>query len=68
MKFFESSVNEKLQNTEQTLFEMMGPSRIQKWLQWTYSTIDQNKRKQVKHELDKILHMDMVSILLLFIV
>lgn len=60
VKFFESSVKEKLENTEQTLYEMLGPSTTQKWMHWSSSTKDQNKRKQVKSELDKILHSDSV--------
>ncbi|XP_055627530.1 dynamin-like 120 kDa protein, mitochondrial isoform X2 [Toxorhynchites rutilus septentrionalis] len=58
VRFFESSVREKLQQTEQTIGEMFGPSMSQRWFQWRYSTIEQNKRKQVKGELDKILSSD----------
>ena len=61
VKFFESSVKDKLEQTEHTLHEMMGPSTTQKWLHWQYSTEDQNKRKQVKGELDKIIQSDKVS-------
>jgi len=66
VKFFEQSVREKLEHTELTLSEMFGPSTTQKWLHWKYSSEDQNKRKQVKNELDKILHTDMVIFLLCF--
>nr|XP_019527070.2 dynamin-like 120 kDa protein, mitochondrial isoform X1 [Aedes albopictus] len=58
VRFFESSVKEKLQHTEQTISEMFGPSTTQKWLHWRSSTEDQNKRKHVKSELDKILGSD----------
>lgn len=61
VKFFEKSVKEKLEHTEQTLIEMLGPSTTQKWLHWTYSSEDQSKRKNVKGELDKILQSDNVS-------
>lgn len=61
VKFFESSVKDKLAHTEQTLEEMMGPSTTQKWLHWTNSTEDQNKRKWVKSELDKIIQSDSVG-------
>ena len=37
---------------------MFGPSTAQKWLGWRYSTEDQNKRKHVKGEVDKILNSD----------
>lgn len=35
---------------------MFGPSFTEKWLNWKSSTEDQNKRKYVKNELDKIIH------------
>lgn len=58
VKFFETSVREKLDHTEHTISEMFGPSTTEKWLSWKYSTEDQSKRKQVKGELDKILASD----------
>ncbi|XP_052869147.1 dynamin-like 120 kDa protein, mitochondrial isoform X2 [Anopheles cruzii] len=58
VRFFETSVKEKLQTTETTIGEMFGPSTSQKWLQWRYSTDEQTKRRQVKGELDKILDSD----------
>ncbi|KFB35872.1 dynamin [Anopheles sinensis] len=58
VRFFETSVKEKLQTTEKTIAEMFGPSTSQKWLQWRSSTEEQNKRRQVKGELDKILDSD----------
>lgn len=60
VRFFESSVKEKLVQTEETLGEMMGPSTTRKWLNWKYATDDQVKRNNVKSELDKILHSDKV--------
>uniref|UniRef100_U5EJB3 Dynamin-like GTPase OPA1, mitochondrial n=1 Tax=Corethrella appendiculata TaxID=1370023 RepID=U5EJB3_9DIPT len=59
VKFFEQSVKDKLNHTEETISEMFGPSTTQKWLQWRNSTDEQNKRKHVKGELDKILGSDM---------
>lgn len=61
VKFFEDSVKEKLSHTDQTLTEMMGPGTYDRWLKWAYGTEDQNKRRQVKSELDKILHSDQVN-------
>lgn len=61
VRFFETSVKEKLLQTEETLAEMMGPSTTRKWLSWKYSTDDQAKRNHVKSELDKILHSDKVN-------
>lgn len=65
MKFFEESVKEKLNQTDQTLHEMFGPGTYEKWFKWTYGTEDQSKRRQVKGELDKILHSDQVNLLLI---
>lgn len=58
VKFFETSVKEKMQHTELTISEMFGPSTTEKWMQWRSSTDDQNKRKNVKGELDKIINSD----------
>ncbi|XP_044726773.1 dynamin-like 120 kDa protein, mitochondrial isoform X2 [Chrysoperla carnea] len=58
VKFLESSVKDKLQQTEQTLLEMLGPSATARWLHWQYQTRDQIKRNAVKAELDKILYSD----------
>jgi optic atrophy protein 1 len=58
VKFFESSVRDKMQNTEETIYEMFGPTTTQKWLQWRSSTDEQNKRSYVKGELDKIIYSD----------
>uniref|UniRef100_A0A7G3AHH8 Dynamin-like GTPase OPA1, mitochondrial n=1 Tax=Lutzomyia longipalpis TaxID=7200 RepID=A0A7G3AHH8_LUTLO len=58
VKFFESSVKEKLQATENTMAEMFGPSSWQQWTQWKYSTDEQQKRRNVKGELDKIIVSD----------
>uniref|UniRef100_A0A1L8E013 Dynamin-like GTPase OPA1, mitochondrial n=2 Tax=Nyssomyia neivai TaxID=330878 RepID=A0A1L8E013_9DIPT len=58
VKFFETSVKEKLQTTENTMAEMFGPSSWQQWTQWKYSTDEQQKRRNVKGELDKIIVSD----------
>ncbi|XP_049540268.1 dynamin-like 120 kDa protein, mitochondrial isoform X1 [Anopheles darlingi] len=58
VRFFETSVKEKLLATEKTIGEMFGPSTSQKWLQWRSSTEEQTKRRHVKGELDKILDSD----------
>lgn len=61
VKFFEASVKDKLQQTEETLTEMMGPGTMTRWINWKSLTEDQNKRRHVKSELDKILYSDPVS-------
>lgn len=58
VKFFEGSVKDKMQNTEETLNEMMGPSTLSRWTHWRSLTEDQNRRRNVKSELDKILYSD----------
>ncbi|KAL5286532.1 OPA1 family protein [Megaselia abdita] len=58
VKFFESSVKTKLAQTEETMLEMMGPSWWSRNLHWTYLSKDQQKRRSVKGELDKLLSHD----------
>lgn len=58
VRFFEKSVREKLVHNESVMNEMFGPSSTEKWLKWKYATEDQNKRRNVKSELDRILHSD----------
>ncbi|XP_055382335.1 dynamin-like 120 kDa protein, mitochondrial [Condylostylus longicornis] len=58
VKFFENSVKEKMASTDETLYEMLGPSAVTRWTNWKYLTEDQTKRRNVKNELDKILHVD----------
>lgn len=60
VKFLETSVREKLRQTENTLKEMLGPGAKDRWLYWKYQTEDQVKRSAVKSELDKILYSDYV--------
>lgn len=58
VKFLENSVKNKLQNTEETLNEMLGPSQFTRITHWKYLTEDQSRRRSVKSELDKILQSD----------
>lgn len=61
VKFLESSIKDKLKNTEMHLKEMLGPSTKDQWMYWQYLTEEQKKRNAVKAELDKILYADDVS-------
>nr|CAD7587495.1 unnamed protein product [Timema genevievae] len=61
VKFLETSVKEKLQQTEVILKEMFGPGTKERWLYWKYQTPEQIKRSAVKGELEKILYSDFVS-------
>ncbi|KAG5889645.1 hypothetical protein JTB14_028923 [Gonioctena quinquepunctata] len=58
MKFWESSLKEKLKESEMLLREILGPSTKEKWLYWKYQTDVQARRNNVKTELDKILYSD----------
>ncbi|XP_023030642.1 dynamin-like 120 kDa protein, mitochondrial isoform X4 [Drosophila willistoni] len=58
VKFLEDSVNGKLVQTEETLAQMLGPGRVKRFTQWQYLSQDQEKRRSVKGELDKILKND----------
>lgn len=61
-KFLETSVKEKLKQTEFIIKEMLGPSTKERWMYWKYLNDDQVKRGSVKSELDKVLYSDYVSI------
>lgn len=56
VKFLESSVKEKLKESENALKDLLGPSARERWLYWRYQSEDQSKRNYVKSELDKILY------------
>ncbi|XP_016968002.1 dynamin-like 120 kDa protein, mitochondrial isoform X4 [Drosophila biarmipes] len=58
VKFLETSVNAKLVQTEETLAQMFGPGQLRRFTHWQYLTQDQQKRRSVKNELDKILKND----------
>ncbi|XP_032307080.1 dynamin-like 120 kDa protein, mitochondrial isoform X4 [Drosophila ananassae] len=58
VKFLETSVNAKLVQTEETLGQMFGPGQWRRLTHWQYLTQDQQKRRSVKGELDKILKND----------
>ncbi|XP_017090267.1 dynamin-like GTPase OPA1, mitochondrial isoform X4 [Drosophila bipectinata] len=58
VKFLESSVNAKLVQTEETLGQMFGPGQWRRLTHWQYLTQDQQKRRSVRGELDKILKND----------
>ncbi|XP_026837160.1 dynamin-like 120 kDa protein, mitochondrial isoform X4 [Drosophila erecta] len=58
VKFLETSVSAKLVQTEETLAQMFGPGQMRRLTHWQYLTQDQQKRRSVKNELDKILKND----------
>ncbi|XP_076298769.1 dynamin-like GTPase OPA1, mitochondrial isoform X4 [Lasioglossum baleicum] len=55
VRFLETSINDKLQITEQILRDMLGPGRTERWLYWRNSTAEQQLCSSVKNELDHIL-------------
>lgn len=61
VNFLETSVKDKLKQTEAVLQELLGPSTRERWMYWQTTTDEQNKRCAVKGELDKILYSDDVS-------
>lgn len=61
VKFLESSVKEKLKESEGALKELLGPSAKERWLYWKSQTEMQAKRSTVKNELDKILYSNQVG-------
>jgi optic atrophy protein 1 len=61
VQFVERSVKEKLQVTEENLNNLVGPSRIQQWLQWSIATPEQKKHAVVKNELERLLFSERVT-------
>ncbi|KAH8404141.1 hypothetical protein KR215_010315, partial [Drosophila sulfurigaster] len=60
VKFLENSVTTKLVQTDETLAQMFGPGPWTRFAYWKSLTQDQQKRRSVKGELDKILKNDVV--------
>ncbi|XP_034111121.1 dynamin-like 120 kDa protein, mitochondrial isoform X4 [Drosophila albomicans] len=58
VKFLENSVTTKLVQTDETLAQMFGPGPWTRFAYWKSLTQDQQKRRSVKGELDKILKND----------
>lgn len=61
VKFLENSVTSKLVQTDETLSQMFGPGPWTRFAHWKSLTQDQQKRRSVKGELDKILKNDVVG-------
>lgn len=58
VKFLESSVRERLKQTELELKELVGPSARERWMYWRWSSVEQQERSAIKGELDAILYAD----------
>ena len=58
VKFMETSVGEKLCQTEEVITEMSGPSQSEQWLYWKSRTVEQKNRRATIHELEKLLQSD----------
>ncbi|CAG9858822.1 unnamed protein product [Phyllotreta striolata] len=56
VKFLESSIREKLKESETALRHLLGPSRKERWLYWMYQSDVQAKRRTIKNEIDNILY------------
>lgn len=58
VKFLESSVKDKLKETEMDLKSLLGPSTKERWMYWKSLSDEQTRRNCVKSELDKIIYSD----------
>lgn len=58
VKFLVSSIKQKLDETKAEMKKMVGPSKMEQWTYWKYSTEDQTKRSYVKSELEKMIAAD----------
>lgn len=56
VKFLESSLKEKIKESETNLKDLLGPSLKERWIYWKYQNEAQAKRHQVKNELDRVLY------------
>lgn len=62
VKFLETSLKEKLNESEKVLKELLGPSAKERWLYWQSKTEPQTLRGYIKSEVDKILYSNGVGI------
>lgn len=60
VQFVERSVVEKLDATEGVLNSLVGPSRTHQWLRWTNASPEQQQRRAVKNELERLLFSERV--------
>jgi optic atrophy protein 1 len=58
IKFMETTVGEKLAQTEKVISEMTGPSTSEQWLYWKSQTNEQRNRAATIRELEKLLQSD----------
>ncbi|KAL1491006.1 hypothetical protein ABEB36_011668 [Hypothenemus hampei] len=56
VKFLETSIKEKIRESEGDMKNLLGPSLKERWLYWRYQNDVQSKRNQIKSELDRILY------------
>lgn len=55
IKFMEETLRERLQQTEEQLKQMTGPSSWDQWVRWKSCSDDHRNRNAVKMELEKVL-------------
>jgi len=58
VKFLENTIKERLEMTESVIKELVGPTTLDKWLHWKYTTEQQRMNASIKNELEKIIFSD----------
>lgn len=54
VRFMETVVQEKLTQSEEEYQQLIGPSKTSQWLRWTYRSEEQDKKRHVAKELEKL--------------
>uniref|UniRef100_A0A915JVV4 Dynamin-like GTPase OPA1, mitochondrial n=1 Tax=Romanomermis culicivorax TaxID=13658 RepID=A0A915JVV4_ROMCU len=62
MKFMEGAVKEKLNQTQQLLNKLKGPSFTERWTKWLYMDDSHKKRQCIENELNMLLNGEPVSV------
>ncbi|XP_022090289.1 dynamin-like 120 kDa protein, mitochondrial isoform X2 [Acanthaster planci] len=55
IKFMDSVLKNRLQETDSLIQELMGPGTSERWLYWKSLTTEQSNRRHAKEELEKLL-------------
>ncbi|XP_077998665.1 dynamin-like GTPase OPA1, mitochondrial isoform X2 [Glandiceps talaboti] len=58
VQFMETILSQRLKETEDCIYEMVGPGATERWMYWKYRTPEQSSRSELKSELEKLLQAD----------
>ncbi|CAH8560557.1 unnamed protein product [Dicrocoelium dendriticum] len=55
VEFLEQALNSRLKTVNQSIAELCGPNRLQRWIHWQIQTPEQRARSEVAHEIENLL-------------